>query len=242
MSPNWGDWNTDTATSTDIEIQGDTFTLASAIPDSVVAQYLAEDTADTTTATDSVGGNTINLSGPTYETTSPLCDTASLSFDGTGGTGISQNTVDLVSTGTSGEVGIGCYINANSADSNGTFLNWGVDGDNLFELRIKKTKGVEATLGVNGSYVFNDLGGDLTKTQHIWANLDQSQIEVFQNNTSLGTISHSLDITNIGAGNYNLAQRSGGGAEWSVGGLLDNITFSNAKLSSSERQQLIDQC
>jgi hypothetical protein len=35
----YGDWNTDTQDSTNIDIQGDTFTLASAIPDSVVDDF-----------------------------------------------------------------------------------------------------------------------------------------------------------------------------------------------------------
>ena len=40
----FGDWNSDTATSTDIDIQGDTFTLAPVIPDSEV--YLHDDWGD----------------------------------------------------------------------------------------------------------------------------------------------------------------------------------------------------
>lgn len=81
MSPplelNYGDWNSDTAASSNVAIEGDTFTLATTQPASGVARWEFEQTPS-----DSWGDNDLTLNGgPAYTTTNKVGSYA-LSFDG----------------------------------------------------------------------------------------------------------------------------------------------------------------
>lgn len=84
----YGDWNTDTATSTNINIQGDTFTLATQIPDSAFAHYPADglSTADGNILDpypDAIGSLDLSASGnPLYRTNSQN-GLATVELDGT---------------------------------------------------------------------------------------------------------------------------------------------------------------
>ena len=81
--PSWGDWNTDTASSSNISIAGDTFELAetSTVPASGVSRWPLNEGSGTT-ATDAWDSNNGAINGAAYSTDSHSGSHA-LQFDGT---------------------------------------------------------------------------------------------------------------------------------------------------------------
>lgn len=92
MSPpqelTFGDWNGDTASSSNVDIQGDTFTLATAIPDSVVTHFDATELSgfndgDTvSTWPDEADGNDATASGSPVYRPNAINNNPAIEFDG----------------------------------------------------------------------------------------------------------------------------------------------------------------
>lgn len=73
------DWND--STTTNVQIDGGSFQLASAIPEGGIARYTFEREDDTSIAVDSWNENNVSINGPVYTTNSQVGSHA-LSFDG----------------------------------------------------------------------------------------------------------------------------------------------------------------
>jgi len=228
---------------TEITVDGDTVFEAVTIPNSVVTQYRFEDNTNTSVAVDSVGTNDANINGPTYTS-----DAAKGSFavedpgiDNSGNDITSQNNVDLVASGPNDALSIAGFVKANNVNSDFRvpFL-WGADGNNQLALFQQTTW--RARITVNNTVTEVDSGVSISDTayQHVVVVCDQSEIAIIVDGTLEGTTSHNLDVTQIGSGVARMfnSLRS---VNLVFDGSIDNVSFMNDRITTTEAQPLINQ-
>lgn len=145
----YGDWNTDTQDSTNIDIQGDTFTLASAIPDSVVSR-----------PDDSGSGNNQDL-GLQFETSQQWPDFQARISANTS----PSSTAEMYIEDTGGTEIVAIDISGNSANDIVTLSNADLAANTTYRIVIRTTDDTDITYGfADASYPYTSSDGNLSIT------------------------------------------------------------------------------
>jgi hypothetical protein len=214
------------------------------IPDAVVAQYLFEDDSDPSVAIDDVGSNNADITGATYDADAQSGAFA-LSHDGTGDYLQSQPTVDLVSSGETNAIGLGCFVKPQLANRYPYPVAYGPTGGDLFGIwfNVDGDDSLNARLQVGGSNVDVTTSASYDSYQHVYANATDSDINIIVDGTVADSATHSIDISNLGAGSLWTGIRPDqvGNDDFSLDGLVDNATYSDGQLTETDVQTLINQ-
>lgn len=214
------------------------------IPDSVETQYRFEDDSDTTTALDGVGSNNATISGPTY-TSNAAKGSHAIEDDGVdrSGNNVESNaTVDLVASGDSQALSVGCFARPEGATGFYYPVSYGINGgDTLSVVAGADAGNWKARLFIGGTVVHADSGVSVESSTYtaVFAVADQSEVGIIVDGTLEATTTHSLDLTNIGAGSYKAIQGHSSVGNIFDGG-VDDATYASDRLSAVEVQQLID--
>jgi hypothetical protein len=210
------------------------------LPNNILTQYRYEDDSDTTTAIDSVVDNDATVSGSSYTTTAAVGNNA-LDHDGTDDYATSNSAVNLAERGNTDGFGFGGFVQSNSVIKSTMMFQYFVDANNWVNIQVggsDSNYGVAMT--VNGTFDSLNEAGTVETTQfaHIWANITQSDVTLYKNNSELFTASHSFDMTNLGTGHFVTGRD--GQDQFYFDGKIDEFTIAEEPLNSSERQTLID--
>jgi len=230
----------------EITVDGDVvFSAQVSVPNSVVTLYRFEDSANTNTATDFLGNNDATINGPTYTSASKNGQFA-IEDSGVFNSGhnvTSNNTVDLVNTGTANELTMGGWVRFDQSPDFHAPINYGQtsNDDNLFHIRSDGSDNWMIFLTINNNVAFlnNSNPIQIGTYEHVAATLDANQMEFYINGNSVGTQSHNLSLQNLASGKFRLIQ-SLRSVEFILDGALDDVFFANSKLSTSEIRQMRD--
>jgi hypothetical protein len=226
------------------EVTMDGQTVFNAIPDSLETQYTFEGQSDP--VVDQVGSNDGELFNSTaFNTSNARCGDVALDTSDTGsGVGYvqSQNTTDLAANGDSDGFSVAVFINSNSTPNRfATPIAWRTDGNNKLRIYYESdTNEWILQLQEGGTNVSVSSGVDAVPSsyQHLTASVSPSEAELIIDGSSVGSTSHSLNLTDIGSGSLFVNNDRGDVVE----ALYDNATYANGPLSTSEVNDLIKQC
>lgn len=213
----------------------------SRILDSVVTQYQFEDDSDTTTATDAVGSNDATLNGGSFDSDAADGSFAWLS-DGSSDYGISQNTVDLSALGDTVGAGVGGYLKPSDTGVFQYPIGWDAGSGNYLYVTITDTDEWRSVFRSDNNNNFITAVGPAISTssyQHVVAAVDDSTLYLLVDGSQAATASiGSNDPTAIGSGNLVFARHENG-ADAYYGGLQDNPSYANDRLTESDQQELM---
>jgi hypothetical protein len=227
-----------------LDINGQTVEIeVNDIPDSVVSLYDFEDNSDTSTAIDMRGSNDLTVNGSSYSTTS-IVGSLSLSHDGQNDYAISQSATDLTTQGSTDGFGFGGWVNPDPLSGTEHIFQLFNDSDNRAQAQYSGDgTQYNMAISVNGSFVStsDDFGtADTNEDNHVWVNVNQTDMTFYENNIELVSLSHGLDITNIGSMKYVTGRDNTSGGQFYLAGRVDDFVVSKDPLDSAERQVLID--
>jgi len=216
--------------------------VVSAIPDFLLTQYQFEDDSNNEVAVDSVGDNDADIVGPTYDADAAK-GSFGLSHDGTDDYIASQSTINLASAGTSDQAGVGGFLKSDaSGDDAAGAINWGSSNESY--LSVEERSGtIQVTISTPSGATVLDSGVsvDIDNYQHVWANVDDTDIWIVVDGTEQDRTTHGVDPTDIGTGTVGTGRTAAGSSSLAFGGLVDNASYATRTLSESEVQELIDQ-
>lgn len=229
----------------EVTVDGDVVFQQSAIPDSVVTQYRFEDTS-TSTILDSVGSNNANAIGGNYSTNSKE-GSFSYEFDSSNDEYIkSNNTVDLINSGNTGNFGMGGWLFPRRRRSNqwDYTINYEQNGNNnvIVQNDNSGSDNWQVFIQINGNNQTFDTGVtmQLSTWTHVWVNFKNGDCEFYKNGSLIATESINGNLTDIGFANLvvgirlNLTDR-----DRYFDGFADNIIYSNDALTLSEINNII---
>lgn len=227
---------------TDITIENGILKLTevSAFPDPLVTLYEYEDDSNTTTAIDSIGSNNANITNATY-VMNPAVGSLALDHGDDNDQTVSQNAVDLATSGDTNGLAIMAWVSYDSFGSGTQYVaGWGVDNNNF--VMIIEREGVIGSfyqVGGNNSILSTSLS---TANQYYWIYVEiasDGTHTLYVDNTQEAADSSGLDPTNIGAGNYRTGGRIADGVNPKSFD-IDDFGLANSPLSTSERQTMYD--
>ena len=208
-------------------------------PSSTVTHYKFEDSADSSTAVDSIGGNNATISGATYTTTATVGDRA-LSH-ASGDSAVSDNAVDIYANGNASAMGFAAWLRP--LESTGeAILSWTPDGsDKAVRLESVDTgSGIEFRVviqdGSAGSFL--QAGGDLTVDtwQHIYVGVTDTTATLAKDGTTVFDVSQSNSIDSIGPAKF-VTNSSSNSTGQNI--ILDDVMFFDDTLTDQELQDVV---
>jgi len=211
------------------------------IPDSVVTRWAYEDDTDTTTAIDSVGSNdgNITLGSGSFDSANAKCGQFALNSDGEDTEVVSQNALNLFTTGDQNGCSLATYVNMDNSGDTIHFAGWGDDTQDYLSI-VAQDNTYRAQVSVDNNLTTADSGVAPSESwDHVVGAIDANDVWIIIDGTEQARSAHGVDPSNIGSANLYAATRAGGG---SLAGLVDNSDYLKRGATESDAQELINSC